>query len=857
MARFQREAKSLASLNHPNIAAIHGLEDANGRPALVLELVEGPTLADRIAQGPIPLDEALPIAKQIAEALEAAHEQGIIHRDLKPANIKVRADGTVKVLDFGLAKAIDPTLTSDLTQSPTMSAAATRAGVIMGTAAYMAPEQAKGKPVDKRADIWAFGCVLYEMLSGTRAFAGDDAADLLASVVRSEPDWDALPPDVPVLLHSLLRRCLAKDPRQRVRDIGDVRLAMEGAFQTTVSTTGAHAFPSQLRAWQRPASIVMIALAVAIISGGAVWSLTRSGPPLPSRSTRFAVTPPPNVVISTPNTRGFAVSPDGRTIVFADDASGQLYRRSLDQLDPVPIRGAQNAWLPFFSPDGAWVAFVDQGDNTLKKARLDGSEVVTLCPVPSNIRSGGWGTGDSIVFFYGGAKGLWRVSASGGEPELVAPLELEQAGNLGWIDVLPGGQAALATIGNENARQVVVVSLETRELTVLFDGMFPRYAPTGHIVYWRDSSLWAVSFDASRLRLGGPPVPVLKGVRADANGVARFAVGGNVLAYQRGVGARAAGTLVWVDRQGREESVEALPRRYGWPRISPDGTRVVVHALEQGNYDLWVYDLARATSTQLTFDLAADTSPIWTPDGGRVVFQSDRGGRPALLSTAADGTGTAEVVASFDESVTSARPYSWLPDGTTLAVETTSPGTGTDIGLVTIGGAGDWKHLIQTKANERQPAISPDGQWIAYVSDETGHPAVMVKRFPDLSGMWHVSTAEVVPASSPLRAFTTRGGYEPVWGHDGRELFYRQTLVTLAVPVDTQRGFTHGTPKALIEGLYAEWGRVGFGPNYDLARDGQRFLMIKEDTGADKTSANEIILVENWFDELKRLVPTK
>ena len=491
LARFQREAQVLASLNHPGIAAIYGLEEdeTDNTRALVLELVEGPTLADRIAQGPIPVDEALPIAKQIAEALEAAHEAGVIHRDLKPANIKVKADGTVKVLDFGLAKALDPSPETDPSQSPTLTAAATQMDVIMGTAAYMSPEQARGKPVDRRADIWAFGVVLYEMLTGTKPFPGDDISQTLARVIDRDPDWGALPKVLPPALYTYLRRCLQRDPKERIRDMGDVRLAMEGAFETTVSAVTEPTVAPRLRAWQRPIPAAVAALVIAAIAGGMVWGLVSPAPAPAGTVTRLPFILPEGDVMGIAT--GMALSPDGRMLVYAARREGarQLFVRTRDQMTVRPLGGTDGARHPFFSPDGAWVGFF--ADGSLKKVALAGGPPVTLCA--AGLRRGAtWGPDDTIVFASSDASGLMQVSAAGGEPR---PLTEPSEGSFHlWPTFVPGAEAVLYTIaepGNLDAFEVAVVSPDTGAQQTLVGGTYGTVTASGHLVFGREASLTA------------------------------------------------------------------------------------------------------------------------------------------------------------------------------------------------------------------------------------------------------------------------------------------------------------------------------------------------------------------------------
>ena len=514
LARFEREAKVLASLNHPNIGSIYGLEEAEGVRALVLELVEGPTLADRIKPGPIPIDEALPIARQIAEALEAAHEAGVTHRDLKPANIKVREDGTVKVLDFGLAKALEGVPGSDPSQSPTLTVAATQMGVIMGTAAYMAPEQAKGKVADKRADVWAFGVVLYEMLTGRRAFDGSDISEVMAGVIKSEPDWDALPTALPPALVTYLRRCVQKDPRERIRDIGDVRLALAGAFDPSalppVEPPVTTVAVPQLALWQRPAGIAAVVL-VAIVLGGLIDRALVPSPPTQATSRAAISVAPSRPVAQTPFSPDVAISPDGRRIVY--QAGAGLDVRLLDQLESVALRGLEGAVSPFVSPDGAWIGFAS--GNLLQRVSSVGGPPVTICTLPAPLLGASWGSDEVIIFGVFALGGLWQVPATGGEPT-----PLTDSGGLSahlFPDVLPTGTGvlfAVSTAPNTTSDdQIAVLDRATGEHRVIIEtGSFPRYAHCGHVVYAIEGVLYAVAFDQETLEVTGDPVPVVENV---------------------------------------------------------------------------------------------------------------------------------------------------------------------------------------------------------------------------------------------------------------------------------------------------------------------------------------------------------
>jgi len=543
LARFQREAQVLASLNHPNIAAIYGLEEADGVRALVLELVEGPTLAECIEVGSLspgtrervgvrgqglPLEDALPIAKQVAEALEAAHEHGIIHRDLKPANIKVRPDGTVKVLDFGLAKAFTgDAAVGDASHSPTISLAATQAGVILGTAAYMSPEQAKGKPADKRADLWGFGCVLYEMLTGKRAFQGDDVSDTLARVLMKEPEWDALPPTTPPPIHKLLRRCLARDRQRRLSDAATVRLEIEDA-QTTPAAEVIRAFPAPQASMGRGALVPVLTLLVGpVVAGLAVWLATR---PAPARVARLTITPPVTAPLTLDGiTRDVAIAPDGTRLVYLGTNRGQLFVRALDQLVPVALSGLGAPFHPICSPDGQWIAFFD-GNSAIKKVAATGGPAITLSPISGARRGASWGLDDMIVFATSDTStGLLRVAAAGGEPEaLTTPDRAQGEVDHLWPEMLPGGEAVLFTIttaGGIDQAQVAVLDLRTGARTVLMrGGSHAQYVASGHLVYAVAGTLRAVPFDLGRLAVVGPPVPVVEGVVTTPQGAADFSV---------------------------------------------------------------------------------------------------------------------------------------------------------------------------------------------------------------------------------------------------------------------------------------------------------------------------------------------
>ena len=847
LARFQREAQVLASLNHPNIAAIHGLEESDDTRALVLELVEGPTLADRIAQGPIPVDEALPIAKQIAEALEAAHEQGVIHRDLKPANIRVRPDGTVKVLDFGLAKAMEGS-GSDASESPTMTAAATASGVILGTAAYMSPEQARGKLVDKRADIWAFGAVLYEMLTGKRPFKGRDVSEVLAAVIQSAPDWDLLPGDTPPHLNVYLKRCLEKEPKQRVHDIADVRLAMEGAFETIASAPSEHIVAPKLPVWQRPVTIAVMALATLAVGGGAVWTLSRPAPP---RVSRLTIPLAADQDFSGTNLPLVAISPDGTQVVYV--ANRSLWLRPVDSLQAVQVPSTEGASMPFFSADGQSVGFYEGERELFQKVDVSGGAPVTLANVPWVPHGASWGADDMIL--YGQPDGIWQVAGASGTPELLMPID---EGDVYGPQVLPGGEWVLFTLrasalGPWSAAQIVAQSVASGERTVLIDGgRDGRYLPTGHLVYSLNNVLFAVPFDVTSRRVTGGPVPLVEGVREASGtigpwrGAAHFSVSTNgSLAYvPRAEESAPPRNLVWVNRDGEEELVPSPPRDYRYVSLSPDGTRAAVEIGSNEGTDVWVVELSRGTLERITTHPAEDTNPLWSPDGQRLLFVSIRSGRFELLWKSADGSGDVEVLTRFDDDgVYEVRPYSWTPDGSTVAVPPANPGTGPDIGMLLADGTGEWEPLIQTPDSEYDPAISPNGRWLAYRSDLTGVDEVYVDRYPDLGDRQLVSVD---------------GGFQPRWSPDSHELIYRNCCPNtslMSVSIEETGGdpasLRVGQPEPLLDWRYYLAGRL----SYDLTPDGERFLMITSDPEGEEEGIQQIVLVQNWFQELTERVP--
>ena len=849
LARFSREAHVLASLNHPNIAHIHGLEEAHGMRALVIELVDGEDLSQRIARGAIPLADALPIARQIAEALEAAHAQGIIHRDLKPANIKVRPDGTVKVLDFGLAKAMEATGASaaNAMNLPTLSVHATQAGIILGTAAYMSPEQATGKAVDQRSDLWAFGVVVLEMLTGRPVFTGETVSHVLASVLKTDPDWTALPVSTPAPIRRLLRRCLEKDRKRRLDSAADARLEIDEALTAPAGGADVGRVATPRAAWARAlpwagAGALATGLALVLV----LWAPWRvAAPPRVTRTT--ITTSGPAALTINGIDRDLALSPDGTHVVYVGNNGTQLFVRALDALEPVAIATGSGLRGPFVSPDGQWVGFVNS--NTLQKVAITGGPPITLASLDSSLRGATWAPDDTIIFATSNpATGLQRVSAAGGTPEVLTRPDHAQgeAGHL-WPEILPGGRAVLFTItsqtGGLDAAQVAVRDLRTGMQKVLVrGGSHAHYVATGHLVYVAAGTLRAIPFDPTRLETHGTAVPVLPRLATTITGAGDFAVAADgTLVYVDAPGSLAANarTLVWVDRTGKEEPVAAPPRAYQHPRLSPDGTRVALCSIDQEN-DLWIWDLRRATLTRLTLDPGTDWFPVWTPDGRRIIFSSNRGGAFNLWWQAADGTGAAERLttssnAQFVTGIT--------PDGTAVIFNEQTKTMGNDLLQLALDGTRRVTPLLQTKFDERNGIVSPDGRWLAYESNSSGPFEIYVRPFPNVGGgQWQVSTA---------------GGRQPLWARSGKELFYfGADGALLRVPVEASGAtWNAGTPMKLLEGRY--YTGTGSGRAYDVSPDGQRFLMIKA-PGTDASAAPPaLIVVQHWDEELKRLVPTK
>ena len=869
LARFHREAELLASLNHPNIAAIYGLEESRSGgsldppidspvTALVLELIEGETLADRLARGPIRFNEAMAIARQLVEALDAAHGKGVIHRDLKPANIKITPDDKVKVLDFGLAAVVQSSGVQDVnvTHSPTLTLGATRAGVILGTAAYMSPEQATGSSADKRADVWAFGVVLWEMLTGRRIFEGETVSHTLAFVITKEPDWNALPSSTPSPIRRLLRRCLEKDRKRRLPDIASAQMEIDDALTTAAADVGTTVATQQtsLSRWQRalPWTFGAVATtALAIVVG--LWAPWRTVPSLtPMRvSSELGV----DAVVGSSGAPGasLALSPDGSLFAFVAAANGrlQVYVRRMDQLQATVLAGTENARDLFFSPDGQWLAFF--ADGKLKRISVTGGAAIPICDAPAG-RGGSWAEDGTIVFVPDSTPKMrvFRVSAAGGTPE---PVTTHDEGDYlhRWPQALKGGRAILFTAATsagsfDSGNIVVHVLPEGTRKIVHRGGYFARYLPSGHLLYVSGGTVFVAPFDLDGLEVTGQSVPVIKGVEASTGtGAVQLAVSDSgMLVYlpagQRGI----ESPILWMDSSGQTMPLRGMPSDWSNPSFAPDGNRLAIDVVT-GNArpDVWVYDWARDTPTKLTLDSGVDIKPVWTPDGHRIVFGSTRGGTSSnLFWQRADNSGEAQ---RLTESNRTQVPGSWHPGGKLFAFSELSPNTGSDILVLPMEGdeASGWKigkptAFLNGSSTEEEPMFSPDGRWLAYSSDESGQQQVYVRAFP---------------GSGSLQQISNDGGAFPSWSRTRPELFFRdpntQQIMTVSYTA-TGDAFRADKPRVWSPGLSLARPRLR---PYALHPDGNRVALASRSDPQTTARADRVVFVFNFFDELRRLAP--
>jgi Tol biopolymer transport system component len=828
-ARFDREARLLASLNHPHIAAIYGIEDVGGVRALILELVEGETLAAKLAgSAGLPVSEALAIARQIADALDTAHERGIVHRDLKPANIKITPDGIVKVLDFGLAKAVAGDAGSrDLMQSPTVTS--THEGMILGTAAYMSPEQARGKAVDKRTDIWSFGIVLYEMLSGRAAFPGETLSDTIAAILEREPDWRALPAATPPAIHTLLKRCLERDLKRRLRDIGDVRFEIEDALNDRAAAGQAASTDGDTDRRKRLAWMAVL-LAIGAVAGGMIATRARTPATASIQAPGHFVVP----LSSSEHVAGLdfpavAISPDGSLIAYVASRGGgqtELFLRPTNAVDAKAIAGTRNVTTPFFSPDNRWIAFF--ADGQLKKVSTSGGAPITLCDAPVGL-GGSWGPEDTIVFSATTGSGLSQVSANGGKPQPVTRLDAnKEEFSHRWPEWLPDGRTIIYTVGTAGSwddAQIVAQSLASGERSVLVQGgTNPHYLPSGHLIYAHRGAILAVPFDPARPGATATPVRLLDNVVQSFDGAAQLGVSPS------GTGVYIAGAfrsnqrrLVTVDRTGAATPFAAPPGAYVAPRLSPNGRQLLV-TIEAAINDVWIHDITQGTLNQVTFDAAANV-PVWTPDGKRASFSSNKEGALNLFWTEIFQHGPAERLGSSENVQV---PGSWSPDGGTLVFVEHAPTKGRDVWLMTVQGDRARRPFLTSPFDESAPRFSPDGRWIAYVSNESGRAEVYFRSAAD--------PARTQPVSN-------NGGTEPVWARGGRELFYREGDRMMAVSLaGSGADLRVAGRQALFQGEFAK--SAIDAANYDVTPDDQRFVMIRAEEASAQASLHVLI---NWF----------
>jgi eukaryotic-like serine/threonine-protein kinase len=828
--RFEYEARTISTLNHPHICALYDIGHENQTDYLVLEYLEGETLDQRLDKGAMPLGQALRYGVEIADALDKAHRQGVIHRDLKPANIMLTKSGA-KLLDFGLAKLEKGALLTSgtLAAIPTEDLKLTAEGALVGTLQYMPPEQLEGKQADARTDIFALGCVLYEMVGGRPAFTAKTKASLVAAILTSEPPhMSSLQPLSPPGLNRVITACLAKDPEARWQNTADLARELTWLAEAESTPVRENAGAAH-RYWL---AVLLAAILGAAIGAIAVHQFAVSQAPL-AQSVRFAITLPVGEALHEYANSPVALSMDGKLIAYTVNRGDErgIYVRTLDSLDGKWLPGTEQGSNPFFSPDNRWLGF--EAGGALKKISLEGGAPQTLCDTPF-FTGAAWGPNDEIIFTPVFSAGLWGIAASGGRPRRLAAPDAKQGEHAYlWPEMLPGGETVLFTVwknGTFDQSQIAIMSLKTGNKSVLVDGGFyARYASSGHIIYERAGNLLAVPFDLEKLRVTGPPVTVLQGVLADVSeGAADFSMSQNgVLAYVPGTEKVISRSLLWADRSGRAKLVTEAARPYGSPRISPDGRRVALWT-EDAMANIWVYELSRGTMTKVSYG-ADDHSEAWSPDGRQLAFESSRSGVHQLYVRAADGTGDEEQVTKGEYEHYLA---DWSPDGRYLMYTEFHPETGADLWVLDLRNHSP-RPFLTTPFAEKAAVFSPDGAWVAYVSNVSGQNEVYVQPFEGSGRKWQISN---------------EGGEEPVWARSGHELFYRRGGKVMSVPVTTSPTFTAGNPTPVFSGAY----HYNIVPSraYDVAPDG-RFL-IKADSEA---ASHQINIVLGWGEELRRKIP--
>ena len=832
--RFDREARTIASLNHPHICTLYDIGSQDGIDYLVMEYLEGKTLAEHLKKGPLPLSQTLQYAIEIADALDKAHRKGITHRDLKPSNIMLTKSGT-KLLDFGLAKLKQETAPANISLSklPTANDAITQQGTILGTLQYMAPEQLEGKEADTRTDIFAFGTVVYEMATGKKAFEGKSQASLIAKILETEPPpISSLQPMTPPAFDRVVRKCLAKEPEKRWQAASDIcdelKWIAEERAPKTLPTAVAVA-PSRIsRLWMLISAVAC--LIAASFAAFAVWILK---PAAPKPVIRFAMSLPPGQRLDISRS-AIAISPDGTHLVYAAGPSNlttQLYVRALDGLEANPIPGTGGGGDPFFSPDSQWIGFTTPGK--LMKLSLRGGAPVSLVDLNfAGFFGASWGSRGRIALVPQLFGPVQQIPDTGGNLQPLTRLDKVE-GTHRWPEFLPDGKSILFTaLQSANTSNISAQMLGTGERRDLrLTGSFPHYAPSGHLVYVQGTNLMAVPFNPQRLAITGAAVPVIVGVLS-AGGIAQYSFSlTGTLIYVPGSVQAAGLKLVWVDRKGTEQPLPAPAHNYVLPKVSPDGRRVAV-GIEESDSQIWLYDLGRDTLTRLTLEGNANIDPVWTPDGKRVVF---KGTGNRLFWQPGDGSAGAEALTN-SELATNNVPGSWTPDGQVLVFMEINPNTGYDLYTLPLKD-GKPRPFLRTPSLETAPRFSADGHFIAYASDESGRIEIYVRPYPGPGGKWQIST---------------EGGSEPVWNPNGKELFYRSGNKVMAVEITTQPIFSAGKPRMLFEGPYVPSPRSF--ADYDVSPDGQRFLMLKRSEEAQAPA--EINVVLNWFEELKQKVPT-